>query len=138
MSSRARPMKDSASASRERNEWIAALKELTAQAEKWAGENDWWVHLDSKTIEESMIGSYEAPVLMIRAPAGRLVLDPIARDVVGALGRVDLCAFPSYENAIIVRTPDGWHFKKTEKPDFDQAWSKKAFLKMASDLLATP
>jgi hypothetical protein len=118
-----------------RDEWVAAVEQIAADAEAWAKEQQWLVHRDRKTMTEDMIGAYDVPVLTIQAPAGRLILDPIAQSIVGALGRIDLCAFPSYEKVLIVRTEDGWQFV-INPPVPDRPWSKEAFLEISSGLAA--
>ena len=117
----------------QRDEWVAAVEQIVSDAEAWATEQKWFVHRDRKTITEDPIGSYEVPVLMIRTPAGRLVLEPGARYVGGATGRIDLSAFPSYEYVLIVRTDAGWHFV-INPPTLDRPWSKEAFLDIATEL----
>jgi hypothetical protein len=78
-----------------RDDWVAAVEQVVSDAEAWAMEQNWSVHRGPKTITERRLGTYEVPALLIRAPAGRFVLDPITRDVVGALGKIELCVFPS-------------------------------------------
>jgi hypothetical protein len=116
-----------------RDEWVAAVERIVSDAEAWATEQQWFVHRDRKTITESRLGSYEVPVLMIRTPAGRLVLEPGERYVGGATGRIDLSTFPSYEYVLIVRTDAGWHFV-INPPTLDRPWSKEAFLEIATEL----
>lgn len=118
----------------ERAEWIAAVEKIADDAEAWATEQKWFVHRDRKTITESRLGSYEVPVLMIRTPAGRLVLDPGERYVGGgATGRIELGAFPSYEFVVIVRTDAGWFFI-LHPPALDRPWSREAFVEIATAL----
>jgi hypothetical protein len=74
-------------------------------------------------------------MLTIHTPAGPLIFDPIGLDIVGAAGRIDLCAFPSYENVLIVRTDAGWQIV-INPPVPDRPWSKEAFLEIASELAA--
>ena len=70
---------------------------------------------------------------MIQAPAGRFVLEPIARYVSGAPGSIDFCVFPSYDYVLIVRTDAGWQFV-IDPPTLDRPWSKEAFLEIATEL----
>jgi hypothetical protein len=117
----------------QRGEWIAAVERIISEAEAWATEQQWFVHRDRKTLTEDPIGSYEVPVLMIRAPAGRLVLEPTARYVGGVTGRIDFSAFPSYAYVLVVRTDAGWYFV-IDPPTLDRPWSKEAFLEIATEL----
>jgi hypothetical protein len=94
---------------------------------------NWSVHRGPKTITERRLGTYEVPALLIQSPAGRFVLDPIARYVGGVSGRIDFRAFPSYDDAIIVRTEAGWYCV-IDPPILDRPWSKEAFFKVAAEL----
>ncbi|HEX5444044.1 MAG TPA: hypothetical protein VFW87_09460, partial [Pirellulales bacterium] len=66
--------------------------------------------LDTKKITEEVIGTYEAPRLLIHAPEARFLLDPIAKCVVGAAGRIDFCVIPSYDAVPLVKIDGGWRF----------------------------
>ena len=66
---------------------------------------------------------------MIQAPAGRFVLDPIARYVGGASGKIDFCVFPSYDYVMIVRTDAGWQFETNPKT-ISRPWSKQTFFEV--------
>jgi len=116
-----------------RDEWVAAVDEIVTAAEAWAREQNWVVQRGSKTITEKGIGTYDVPMLMMQCPNGDLILDPVACDVVGAFGVIDLCVFPSYEAVRIVRYDKGWRFV-TDPPTRVLPWSERAFLKIASEL----
>jgi hypothetical protein len=117
----------------ERDEWVAAVERLIDEAEAWAREQPWFVHRDRKTITEDTIGSYEVSVLMIRTSQAGLILDPIARYIMGASGLIDFCVFPSYEYVRVLRTEVGWQFA-TNPPTINRPWSKEAFLEITSEL----
>ena len=67
-----------------RDEWVAAVERLTGDAESWARGQGWAARREPKTVMEDRLGQYAAPRLLIHSPAGRLLLDPIARYVPGA------------------------------------------------------
>jgi hypothetical protein len=117
----------------DRDEWIAAVEQIVSEAEAWATEQHWFTHRGPKTISEEPLGSYEVPTLLIQAPAGRFVLDPITRDVVGALGVIDFCVFPSYGSVRIVRTDAGWQIETNPKT-IGRPWSKPTFFEVISEL----
>jgi hypothetical protein len=119
-----------------RDEWVQAVEQLVDEAEAWASERQWFVHRDCKTITEDGVGSYEVPVLMMRAPAGRLILEPLSRFVGKATGLVDLSVFPSYDRRSIVRTEKGWQFVKVGARNQYRRWSKTAFIEVATELAA--
>jgi hypothetical protein len=117
----------------ERDEWIAAVEHVISDAEAWATEQHWFVHRGPKSITESGIGTYEVPALLIQAPAGRFVIDPIARYVIGALGKIEFCVFPSYDYVMILRTDAGWQFE-TNPRTVGRPWSKQTFFEVISEL----
>ncbi len=117
----------------QRDEWVAAVEQVVSDAEAWATEQHWSVHRGPKTIIERRLGTYEVPALLIRSPAGRFVLDPITRDVVGALGVIDFCVFPSYDEVRIVRTDAGWQIE-THPKTISRPWSKPTFFEVISEL----
>jgi hypothetical protein len=116
-----------------REEWIAAVEQIVSDVEAWATEQHWFVHRGPKTITEDPIGSYEVPTLLIQAPAGRFVLEPMGRLIIGATGEIELSIFPSYYSVLVVRNDSGWHFV-IDRPNLDRPWSKEAFLQIVSEL----
>ena len=117
----------------QRDEWIAAVEQVVSDAEAWATEQHWFVHRGPKTITEPALGSYEVPTLLIQAPAGRFVIDPIARFVIGALGEIDFCVHPSYYYVMIVRTESGWQVETNPRAT-GRPWSKQTFFEVVSEL----
>ena len=117
----------------EREEWIAAVGQVISDAETWATEQHWFVHHGPKTITEDRIGSREVPVLLIQAPAGRFVIDPIARDVIRALGVIDFCVFTWNDHVMIIGTEAGWQIETNSKT-VSRPWSKQTFLEVVSEL----
>src|SRR5690242_13704998 len=92
-----------ADAERVRDEWLHSLDELFQQVRAWAEQQGWPVTQTGSEIDEDELGTYTIPVLEIDAPEGRLVLQPIARDVLGAAGRVDLTVWPSLYRVMLLR-----------------------------------
>ncbi len=123
---------------RERTEWIVAVEQLVGDVEAWVTKRNWWVHRELKTVTEDELGSYEVPVLTMQSPTARFVLEPIARYVMGAEGRVDLSIFPSYDRFMIVRADGGWRLRSLDRRDRNFAWSERAFFKVIAELMATP
>lgn len=120
----------------EQKSWIAELEHLIDQAELWSKELGWVTKRDSKQVTEDSIGTYETPVLWIQTPYGRLLLDPIARYVMAADGRVDLCALPSYEPATIVRIDGKWSFWSSNRGRIERAWTKESMNRVVEQLLS--
>jgi hypothetical protein len=120
-----------------RDEWVVAVEQLVRDAEAWARNQDWAVRREAKTIREDRLGQYAVPRLLIQATAGRLLLDPVARYVPGAMGVVDLYTLPSYDAVMISRTDDGWRLHPIVADDLPQPWSEESFVQTALQLLAT-
>jgi hypothetical protein len=133
MPSETLPWRPVESCEEQRDNWIAAVEQVISDAEAWATEQHWFVHRGPKTITEDRIGSYEVPALLIRSPAGRFVIDPIARYVIGALGKIEFCVFPSYDYVMILRTDAGWQFETNPKT-VSRPWSKQTFFEVVSEL----
>ncbi len=120
-----------------RDEWIVAVEQLVEDAEVWARKQDWAVRREAKTLREDRLGQYTVPRLLIHATAGRLLLDPVARYVPGAIGVVDLYVLPSYDAVMISRADDGWRLHPIVAEDVPQTWSEKSFVRTVLQLLAT-
>jgi hypothetical protein len=116
-------------------EWKSEVQQIVDTASQWAKEKGWDIVSEEKVITEDVLGSYEVPRLLIHRPDGRLVLDPIARYVVGASGRFEFCVLPSYDSALLVKDDDGWRFYSQDKRDQGQPWSREAFYAVCNELV---
>lgn len=123
---------------RERAEWVAAVTRLVDEAQQWSSKRGWWVHRESKTVtdDDDRIGTYEVPLLRIQTPNARLLVEPIARYVVGALGRIDLAVFPSYHCVPILRRNDGWWIGSNDRPEQAARWSEESLVERATRLVS--
>jgi hypothetical protein len=115
--------------------WIAEAQGIIDQAKVWAETRGWATRQDQRPITEEIIGTYEAHVLLIHTPQGRLLLEPVARYIVGGEGRFDFCVMPSYDSVLLVKTSEGWAFYSTSHPDFNAPWSQESFEEIALELL---
>jgi hypothetical protein len=112
------------------------LQALIDDVEAWATARQWAVHRDQKRIHESRLGTYAAPVLSILAPAGRVQVDPVARDIIGADGRVDLIAWPSLTRMVLLRMGDKWVLKTDTGARWPQRWGPHTFERIVNLLNA--
>ncbi len=121
--------------SRVKGDWLAVLEGLMADIEQWAAEQDWQVaRLKKKTIHERGIGTYSVSDLRIRTHSGVLNAEVVARDIVGADGRVDLVSFPTMDRFVVVREGDKWIVHDDYRRRRPRLWSKKAFVDVAEEL----
>jgi len=115
--------------------WIAEVEQIVNQARTWAETRSWATREDRKVITEEIIGTYEAPSLLVHTPQGRLLLEPVARYVMGAEGRFDFCVMPSYDSIPLVKTDGAWGFLSGTAKDLVLPWSEQAFENVALELL---
>ncbi|HQU41335.1 MAG: hypothetical protein B7Z73_01390 [Planctomycetia bacterium 21-64-5] len=62
-----------------RDEWLSRLSQLTAEVKTWGEQLDWSTRVISKKMNDSRLGRYEAPSLIMQKEATRVLLDPVAR-----------------------------------------------------------
>ena len=110
-----------------RDEWVEAVTALMDDAERWSKARGWDVRRQTKPMYESALGSYELPRLLIHNGVGRVLLDPVARDVPGCDGAVDLLSVPDYDGLLITRSWEAWSFHDGDATAAGQPWSEEAF-----------
>jgi hypothetical protein len=113
-------------------EWIHAIVTIEDQAENWSAEAGWRSRRVKKKITESLIGTYDAPQLLMFAEPNLYVLDPVARFVPGGQGSFDLALQPSYSATSLYRDDNGtWYVHLEVRNGVSEGkreeWSKDAF-----------
>lgn len=116
--------------------------EVQTWAEQEAAARGWRVEREEIELAEEVVGgAYHVPVVTIHASQGRLVLEPIARGVMGAQGRVDLYAWPSSFRVMLLHKPLGkdaglrWVVRTESGVDWPLPWGRETFLTLAEGLL---
>jgi hypothetical protein len=117
---------------------LQEIEVVMRQAEEWSKKCDWPTRRDTKSISETPLGKYLVPVLLIHTPQGRLMLDPIARFVGGAQGRIDFCVYPSFDGIMLIKTDKGWQLESLEREDWNRPWSETALEQVGRQMLETP
>jgi len=91
-------------------EWMHAIETVEKQTEEWSAEAGWRSRRVNKQISESLIGTYNAPQLLIFAEPNLYALDPVARFIPGGQGSFDLAIQPSYYTTSLYRDDSGnWY-----------------------------
>jgi len=121
---------------RKRDDWLAKVRELTASIKIWAEQQRWFVDEHEKTIEEDHIGSYAATTLFIRAPSGKIVVEPIGCNIIGAQGRVDIESFPSLNRVLLILVNGQWRIETDSRVRWPEPWSEQAFVRLVEALTA--
>jgi hypothetical protein len=81
-----------------REEWLERLSGLVETIRGWAQDLDWSMRRIEKKIEDSEIGTYKAPALLLQKETIRVLLEPIAHSAPGVEGIVDLYLMPAYDD----------------------------------------
>lgn len=121
-------------------EWQSLVDELLHDVESWVltehGE-EWHINLSAKTIEEESLGRYEISMMEINTTDGRLFVEPVARDVIGARGRIDLYAWPSLFRVMLLRRSQSeeWVVRTDSGINWPVAWGESTFFSLAASLL---
>ena len=123
-----------------REQWVDQVTTLVREAEEWAmaakDARHWTVERRTHEIEEEVVGgAYSVPGFRVTAGDDELQLEPIARGVLHADGRVDLYAWPSMFRVMLLRKSDQWVIRTESGLDWPQAWSHETFLTLADGLL---
>jgi hypothetical protein len=92
------PKEISVDADAVRAAWLKRLGDLIDQIEGWARELDWSTRRIEKKMEDSQIGKYRAPALLLQRDTSRILAEPIGRSAPGTEGVVDLYLMPAYDD----------------------------------------
>jgi hypothetical protein len=114
------------------DEWMNAIGTVETEAEEWSREAEWRSRRVNKRISETLLGTYEAPQLLIFAEPNLYVLDPVARFIPGGQGSFDLAIQPSYYTTSLYREDSGkWYVHVEVRNGVSQGkrveWGKDAF-----------
>ena len=101
----------------------------------------WRTRRVNKKMNESLIGPYEAPQLLIFAEPNLYVLDPVARFVPGAQGAFDFALQPSYYTTSMYRDDNGIWYVHLDKGKgvangHPVEWNRDSFLSCIEQLRA--
>jgi hypothetical protein len=96
-----------ANADRVRAEWLSRLAELVELVQAWSQEFGWATRRIEKRLQESQLGTYQAPALLMQKEFARVLLEPIARFAPGVEGVVDLYLMPAYDDIASLSFHDG-------------------------------
>lgn len=118
-----------------RKEWLQAVRTELRRVREWAEAAGWQVKESREEITEHTLGRYSVPTLEITTDQGQVVFAPVARDVLGARGRIDLSAWPTLYRVMLLRRPDGsWIVRTDSGVNWPRPWGRDAFVELASEL----
>jgi len=118
-------------------QWLLQIESLYAQIEEWAPKRGWATLRDERSYSERRLGEYRAPVLLVHAPQGRVLLEPISPFIVGAQGRIDVSQYPSFDSAAyLVRRDNSWRVRSTNVEATEIPWTEESFISAVKSTLA--
>ncbi len=119
---------------RKRDDWLAKLRELVDSVKSWAEQRRWFVDEQEKTLEEDGVGKYSVPTLFIQAPSGKIIVEPVGCNIIGAQGRIDIESFPSLNRLLLVLVNGQWKIKTDSRIEWPEPWSEQAFVRLVDAL----
>jgi hypothetical protein len=121
-------------------EWLAEVESRLAEVEGWAKARGWQTRRFEREVTEDLLGAYTAPALEIEIerPQGRIVMEPVGRNVLGATGRIDLYVWPALFRVKLLRSArtGEWLVRTDSGVNLPGGWSEAAFLALVSDWLS--
>jgi hypothetical protein len=119
-----------------RQQWVARVEALVNEIDQWARSQGWTVIRGRKPIQESVIGTYDVPILEARLAGGQIFVNPIGLNVIGAEGRVDIEAIPTLNRVKLIVRDDQWQVFTDSNVPLRQPWTADNFVQLVRDLLA--
>jgi len=123
-----------------RDEWIETVRSFCEETAEWSRAQGWEVAWKDAEVTEALLGTYNVPLLIIQTKRGAVMLEPVARCVMGANGRIDLYAYPTLYRVMLLRSArDGRWLIRTDSGIFiKQPWNEETFVSLANDLSVAP
>lgn len=119
-----------------RTDWVDLVTDLCADVKHWAEEKGWGVLSEDKNHKEGNMESYSVPDMMLVHPKGYLRVFPVARNIVGGEGRVDIEAYPALNRLMLIFEGGKWVLYTDSGIPWPNAWSKEAFYEIVEKLQA--
>ena len=84
--------------SEQREQFQKRVEALVDEVSRWAEPHEWVTKAYAKRMRDVDRQVFEIPALFLQKGPSRLLLDPVAYDVPGAEGVVDLYLMPTYDD----------------------------------------
>ena len=108
---------------------------------QWSQAAGWAVEVERTAIEERLYGRYEASAARVQLPKGDLperavLIMPVALEVKGGDGRVDLEGYPTLSRVMLLGDDGGWIIMTDSNVPLRLPWNEGTFRQLAQDLVA--
>jgi hypothetical protein len=120
----------------DRREWTTRVETFVNEVEAWAKAQGWATSRSVRNVSERQLGDYSVPVLRVRLPTGEVHVIPVALNVVGADGRIDIEAFPALNRVKLIGQKGQWQIYTDSNVPLRRPWDAQAFYQLAQDLTA--
>jgi hypothetical protein len=95
------------------HEWLHRINGLIQSVQGWAKELGWSTKVIAKPMDDSAIGNYRVPALLMQEEVTKVLLEPVARSSPGTKGVVDLYVMPGYDDiASLYFYGNRWHLHR--------------------------
>jgi hypothetical protein len=127
-------------AHKEREAWVQTVRDFCNEVAIWAASQGWQVKHEEVDRSEEGLGIYRVPMVTIQTGGGAVMVEPVAREVMGATGRIDLFAYPTLFRVMVLRSAqDGrWRIRTDSGIFLKEPWTVKTFVDLVTDLTAAP
>jgi len=117
-----------------KNSWVNAVSQLLGEIETWAQTRGWDVLRETKRLDEELVGNYELQRLTVKHPGGRLYVDPIGTNILGAEGRVDLENYPTLNTLLLILEQGKWQVFTDARVPWPVKWGRECFYEIVDAL----
>ena len=118
-----------------RDLWLQLVEQTADEVVAWADAEGWSVHRAPKTINEDHLGTYAVSTVRVRLPEGEVHLNPVARNIIGADGRIDLESWPTLARVKLIRRDNRWWIFTDNNVEMEQVWGRELFARLSRDLV---
>jgi len=84
--------------SEQRNQFQSRVEALVEQVREWVEPHEWVTKPYPKKMRDALNQVFQVPALFLQKGPTRVLLDPVAYDVPGSEGVVDLYLMPTYDD----------------------------------------
>lgn len=122
-----------------KKEWLSAIDDLFGQIKRWVSEaqNEGLLEVTAKkiSISEEKLGTYSAPMLVLRTERNTVELKPVGALILGAQGRVDMVSTSESFILLYLSSEKGWVYFNQSGQVRQQPLTESLFTELLKDML---
>lgn len=114
---------DASAMSQQRDLFRSRVETLVEQVRGWVEPHEWVTKVYPKKLRDVENQIYQIPALFLQKGPTRVLLDPVAYDVPGAEGVVDLYLMPTYDDLATLYFREGaWRIRYAFPPEAKETY----------------